>query len=58
MTCSIFTTLCDIADALLAYARDFPAGPQRDQLEDLVQQLDAVIDEVVGTIALTTPSEA
>lgn len=45
---SIFADLCDIADTLSTYTHDFPAGPQRDKLTDLVEQLDAVIDRTVG----------
>jgi hypothetical protein len=57
MPTSIYTDLCTVADALAAYARDLPAGPQRDRLEDLVRQLDAVIDRPVGVTEAFQPHE-
>jgi hypothetical protein len=57
MPASIFADLCDIADTLSTYTHDFPAGPQRDKFEDLVQRLDAVIERTVGVVEVTTPSE-
>jgi hypothetical protein len=56
MPTSIFADLCDAVDDLAAYTRDLPAGPQRDQLEDLVRQLDAVIDRTVGVVEVLQPT--
>jgi hypothetical protein len=48
MSQSIFTQLCDIADALDRYVRDLEVGPQRDTLEGLLHSLDEVIDDMAA----------
>jgi hypothetical protein len=48
MPLSIFAALCDVADAFDTYVRDLESGPQRDYLEGLLRQLDAVIDRTIG----------
>jgi hypothetical protein len=41
---SIFTTLCEVCDALDAYVRDLAPGTVRDHLHGLVGRLDEAID--------------
>jgi hypothetical protein len=55
MSQSIFTKLCDIADALDRVVRDLAAGPQRDTLEGLLHRLDEVIDRTVGVTEVHQP---
>jgi hypothetical protein len=57
MTKSIFADLTDIADTLSSYTHDFPPGPQRDKLEDLVHRLDAVIDRTIGLEQADVPAD-
>jgi hypothetical protein len=45
---SIFVRLCDIADELDHYVRDLPSGPERDNLEGVLLELDDVIDRTIG----------
>jgi hypothetical protein len=54
---SIFADLCDIADTLSTYTHDFPAGPHREKLAELVERLDAVIDRTVGVVEVVPSSD-
>jgi hypothetical protein len=55
---SIFSDLCDIADAFDCYVRTLPSGIQRYQLEDLVQRLAAVIDRTIAIQELEIATDA
>lgn len=54
---SIFSTLCDLADAFDRLQRDLEPGPVADRLRDLVERLDAVIDRTVGVLEVHLPAD-
>jgi hypothetical protein len=55
MSQSIFTTLCEIADALDRVVRDLESSPLRDTLAGLLHRLDEVIDRTVGVTEVHQP---
>jgi hypothetical protein len=53
---SIFTQLCDLADALDRVVRDLEPSPLRDTLAGLLTRLDEVIDLTVGLPEVHQPA--